>query len=254
MEIGRFVRRLAKDGAMLACRALAPRPANAGVILMYHSVGSGWGVPSDMFERQLHVLCRSYDVVPLRQLFDAPDSGRPRASITFDDGYEDNFKIALPILQHHEVYATFFIATGFIGGFFQNSMGSFPMMSAEQIRRLARDGHEVGAHGVTHRPLPDLAATEVSEEVRVSRHHLESITDCPVVSFAYPKGRLTPQIRCAVEETGYRYAVTIREGTVALGADPLSLPRVGVLRTTTLSQFKTKLTQGVDLYERMVRR
>lgn len=37
-------------------------------------------------------------------------------SITFDDGYEDNCSVALPILRRHGLSATFFVATGFLDG------------------------------------------------------------------------------------------------------------------------------------------
>ncbi len=37
-------------------------------------------------------------------------------SITFDDGYKDNYTVALPILRRHNIPATFFIATDFLDG------------------------------------------------------------------------------------------------------------------------------------------
>jgi peptidoglycan/xylan/chitin deacetylase (PgdA/CDA1 family) len=38
------------------------------------------------------------------------------ACITFDDGYADNYRVAMPILQQHGLTATFFISTGFLDG------------------------------------------------------------------------------------------------------------------------------------------
>lgn len=38
------------------------------------------------------------------------------AAITFDDGYRDNFEVALPILQAHGMSAAFFVSTGFLDG------------------------------------------------------------------------------------------------------------------------------------------
>lgn len=49
------------------------------------------------------------------RLFDGSLPSRP-AVITFDDGYRDNFTVALPILQRHGLKAAFFVATGFLEG------------------------------------------------------------------------------------------------------------------------------------------
>lgn len=49
------------------------------------------------------------------RLYDGSLPSRP-AVITFDDGYRDNYTVALPILQSHSMKAAFFVATGFLNG------------------------------------------------------------------------------------------------------------------------------------------
>jgi peptidoglycan/xylan/chitin deacetylase (PgdA/CDA1 family) len=64
-------------------------------------------------------LAKWFNVLPLDtaaahlQAGTLPESA---ACITFDDGYADNHNVALPILQRHNLCATFFIATGFLNG------------------------------------------------------------------------------------------------------------------------------------------
>lgn len=64
-------------------------------------------------------LAKWFNVLPLEQAVRQLRSGelRERAlAITFDDGYEDNCSVAMPILQRHGLCATFFVATGFLDG------------------------------------------------------------------------------------------------------------------------------------------
>jgi peptidoglycan/xylan/chitin deacetylase (PgdA/CDA1 family) len=66
------------------------------------------------FDAQLQFLATHLDIVgpeELERLGDAP--GR-RVVITFDDGYRDNYELALPLLRRHGLTATFFLATGFL--------------------------------------------------------------------------------------------------------------------------------------------
>lgn len=67
------------------------------------------------------------------RLYDGSLPSRP-AIITFDDGYRDNFEVALPILQRHRMQAAFFVATGFLNG---ESM--FNDRAIEAVRRSTHD-------------------------------------------------------------------------------------------------------------------
>jgi peptidoglycan/xylan/chitin deacetylase (PgdA/CDA1 family) len=79
--------------------------------------------PDEMHARRFDEVCawlkRWFQVLPLDVAVSSLKAGSlpaRAACITFDDGYADNFKVAMPILQRHGLVATFFIATGFLDG------------------------------------------------------------------------------------------------------------------------------------------
>jgi len=84
---------------------------------MYHGVDSNenqtfnrrfFGVRS--FERQMQYLRRHYHIVPLGEFFARTHSRRQRTvAITFDDGYQNVYKYAFPVLDRLNVPATFFV-------------------------------------------------------------------------------------------------------------------------------------------------
>lgn len=100
-------------------------------ILMYHRVlpasqCSGYPldslvVPVEAFRGQMQWLAQHCDVRPvglgLRALQESgrkATSGRPLVSVTFDDGYADNFELAAPLLSELGIRGTFFVTTGFV--------------------------------------------------------------------------------------------------------------------------------------------
>jgi peptidoglycan/xylan/chitin deacetylase (PgdA/CDA1 family) len=102
---------------------------NALTILAYHRVlplpesllypFQSMVMPRDLFEQQIAHLRQHYNVLTLAEAVDrlrARDLPPRSVSITFDDGYRDNFEIALPILRKYGVPAIFFTVTGAIGG------------------------------------------------------------------------------------------------------------------------------------------
>jgi CelD/BcsL family acetyltransferase involved in cellulose biosynthesis/peptidoglycan/xylan/chitin deacetylase (PgdA/CDA1 family) len=69
------------------------------------------------FEREIAFLARHYHVVSLAEAIRRLNDGGPAEPvvvITFDDGYEDNFRLAVPILERYGLPATLFLATGAI--------------------------------------------------------------------------------------------------------------------------------------------
>ena len=130
----RFAKRLLARGlARTGCwhavlRAWARRETS--VVLTYHRVLEKWDPTLDYsqpgmvvtvptFERQLAFLHRHFEIVALGALLNGEGSrrvaSRPRCVITFDDGWRDNYDLALPILRRRGIPATIFLTTDFIG-------------------------------------------------------------------------------------------------------------------------------------------
>src|SRR5688572_14590058 len=88
------------------------------LILMYHQVcekkNDPWelAVHPERFAAQLYFLKRNFDVVPMEELAEAISRKKMvknLAAITFDDGFADNFKNAVPMLDWLKLPATFYI-------------------------------------------------------------------------------------------------------------------------------------------------
>ena len=124
-QTGRSVR-----NSGLIVRGLAGLHRVGGTILRYHSVSDdeSWAgdymqkslvVTPEIFARQVAFLTKRHRVVSVGEMVEQMRSGRgvdPRnVAVTFDDGYEDNYKNAFPILREHGATATFYITTGYVG-------------------------------------------------------------------------------------------------------------------------------------------
>lgn len=121
--------------------------------------------------------------------------GEPSFLLTFDDGYLDTWEHALPALEARGLRALFFVTTRLVGvrdgGDPTRSFLDWP-----QCRELVARGHEVGSHGVHHRPLTDLSADEAREDVRVSLAEVSAATGAPCPFYSYPFGFVPPVPVC----------------------------------------------------------
>ena len=131
-------------------------------MLLYHSVDDHpapadrrWTVSRACFERHIEAVAAPGRVaLNATQLAEALRGERPLperpVAITFDDGFADNYE-ALGALLDRELAPTLYVTTGMVG--------RRGRLSARQLAELAREpGIEIGAHGVRHQRLDELAA------------------------------------------------------------------------------------------------
>lgn len=107
-------------------RVLSPGGARARLLVfIFHRVVATHDplLPAEpdagQFDWMVRFIARNFSVLPFGDAVARLGRGElpaAAAAITFDDGYHDNYSVALPILQRYGVAATFFIATGFIDG------------------------------------------------------------------------------------------------------------------------------------------
>jgi peptidoglycan/xylan/chitin deacetylase (PgdA/CDA1 family) len=117
----RLTAELARDWLVRKWRR---RTVPHGVILMYHRVARPQADPWKIcvspanFAGHMRELRAMADVVPVQEVTQRLRSGRrarPVAAVTFDDAYLDNLTHAKPVLERHDVPATVFVPTGWVG-------------------------------------------------------------------------------------------------------------------------------------------
>jgi peptidoglycan/xylan/chitin deacetylase (PgdA/CDA1 family) len=109
------------------------------------------------------------------------------------------------------------------------------MMSYEQIGSLAKHGHIVGSHTMTHPNMAYVTEDEAETEFSESKRRLEQTLQLPIRHFSYPCPAMTPhwseQTVAQSRSVGYDSAVTTDGGVTRCGDHPLSLKRIRPTKT-----------------------
>lgn len=203
-------------------------------ILMYHSVDNKAGVSKlsvypEGFRRQMLFLKKHrYNVVKLEDLPDLMKKGRlphKTIAITFDDGYENNYTYAYPVLKEYGIPATIFIVPALVGieGY----------LAWDQIVEMSESGVvSIGSHTMSHAWLPDLPEPRLDAEIFDSKRAIESHLRKKVYSFSYPLGGFNSHVRDKVIKAGYKIAVATNPGKHYPKHDLFAMKRLRISKTS----------------------
>ena len=207
------------------------------LVLNYHMVNTMFislaVEPRDFDIQMKYLVDHGYHTITPDELYEAlKGSGklpeRP-VLITFDDGYEDNYTNAYPILRKYGLKATIFVVTGFL-----SKRDGY--LTWDQLREMEQNGITIESHTVTHAPLPELSDERIREELAESKRHAEEELGHPIEYIAYPTGVHDLHIAEIARACGYKAVFTVKYSNVDQNSNIFALERVPVFRTENTNQ------------------
>ena len=212
------------------------------ISLMYHRVAdqnpNAWTISWDRFQAQIEWLEERFELVNLveaQRRIEAEENTRPTACITFDDGYAENCDKAIPWLIERQIPVTYFVTS-------QNMVTGEPFPhdvelgcplapnTMDQIREMADQGIEIGAHSRTHADFGKIESTEqLYDELVGAKLELESLLEKPIRYFAFPYGlpeNMTPEAFEIAFQAGYWGVCSAYGGYNLPGDDSFHIQRI----------------------------
>lgn len=214
-------------------------------ILTYHyirvvtdpndSAGLNLSVTPDKFDAQMgYLVSQGFNTITFDTLYAALKGQAvlpPKPIIlTFDDGYQDFYVTAYPILKKYNLRAVSFIPTGLM------NQGYY--MSWVQIKEIDSSGLvSFQPHSVSHAALTTLDPAKLKYQITESKKVLETNLGKNVNTFAYPYGTSNDITWQAVKAAGFVGAVGTWYGTVESEDTIYDMPRVKIAGSIELPAY-----------------
>ncbi len=227
-------------------------------VLYYHKIDfpkknavyKGLYVTPKQFKKQMFLLKRlGYGTIGPEEILSFVKghklSVRKPLLITFDDGYENNYINAYPVLKEVGFSAMIFISAGFVGK--KNVISDErervleDFLNIKEIKSMADDGFFIGSHGINHYFLDKLEEGALISELTASKAYLENMLKSSVDFFSYPFGSYNANVMRAVKKAGYSGAFTTNKGRVGVGDNSYELKRIPVNGYNNIFNFLYKI-------------
>lgn len=219
-------------------------------ILMYHEVSEvtergkkvrstnpSYSVSVKQFSKQMEFLARNdYQTLFLNKIIDDTlEKHHKCVAITFDDGFQDNYTNAFPILKEFGLTATIFIATDFAG--------QDKYMDWYQLAEMNNSGISIQSHTVSHKPLSVQSIDEIRHELYSSKKTIEDHLGSTVDFLSAPHGMIDRRVINVARAVGYRGICTSEPGFNHLYRFPAIFKRINISDHYDLSTFE-KIVQS----------
>lgn len=229
-------------------------------ILTYHSIDSSGSVISthpETFRCQMKFLSENnFNVISLKTFVEHHYKNKqlPLNSIilTFDDGFQNFYTTAFPVLQDYNFTATVFLITDYCGKF-NDWSGNLPslecrkLMDWAEIKELSNHNIEFGAHSLTHPNLTKLSLQATEREIVESKLAIESQLGVEISDFAYPYGIFNSAVKLLTQKH-FKTACSTRMGKVTADYDSFALKRLDSYYLSNEKIFGSILSDKFDWY------
>lgn len=221
---------------------------NGNRILLYHSIGTelhndkyGFSISKDLFNEHIFYLKDNYEFLKISDEY-SKNLNKKTISITFDDGFHDNLKVA-ELLEKINCPYTIYITTGFIG---KNNY-----LSKKELNIISNFPNcTIGFHGQTHKPFNNLSNIELRKEIIEGRIILEDIIEKKIIHASYPHGIYNNNI---IELFKYYKFNTIASSRIGINnifnLNKFCLRRNEIIKSDTINELSKKILGYYDFIE-----
>ena len=224
-------------------------------ILMYHSISDGnnsLSVSIKNFEKQMKFMFNNgYKTINFNDLNNVYDDivneGRKKYFIiTFDDGYEDIYINALPILKKYNFNSVCFFVPDFIGEYNiwdedREDFIKLNLMNIEQVKQWHSHDMSIGGHTSSHKNLNIISFDEKLYQIKNPKIFFNEKLSINIDSFSYPFGQYDDASLKIVKEN-YDFAVTTKRSRYIKDKFELcKLPRIPINKNDSIIKFYLKI-------------